>query len=354
MRKVSEFADRDWQKRSEDGSIRIAVVGLGRFACRRALPSIQEAEFCETTVAVDLSLETAQSVADEFGIDHVLTANELLDGELSDEYDAMYVATPNVFHHRYVEAAAELGKHVLCEKPLDISADRASRLVRVCEKAGVTLMIGYRMQIQPIIRRMREMIEDGFIGDPVQISSRFSNQPPILGGPLQWRNDPEIAGGGALVDLGIYPLNTARFLLNEEPISVSGLTTTSQPKFTDVDEDVVFDMRFPDDVTASCMASLDAYPSSQLEVSGTEGEIRVTSAFGGLTPYRIVVERDDLRTEYTGQPMNEVIEEFDYFAYCLLSDTHPEPDGTDGVADLNLIESIYESAETGRHIAVDQ
>lgn len=155
------------------------------------------------------------------------------------------------------------------------------------------------------------------------------------------------------MDLGIYPLNTARFLLGEEPISVSGLTTTSQPEFTDVDEDVVFDLTFPDEVTASCLASLDAYPSSRLEVSGTEGEIQVTSAFGGLTPHRIVVERDDMRTEYTGQPMNEVTEEFDYFAYCLLSNTHPEPDGTDGVTDLYLIESIYESAETGRHISVE-
>ncbi|MCU4975351.1 Gfo/Idh/MocA family oxidoreductase [Halobacteria archaeon AArc-m2/3/4] len=350
MENFDDFTTRDWQETRDGGPVRIAVVGLGRFAHRRALPAIRDAELCEATVAVDISVDEIRPIAKEFDIDHVISANEFHQGKASDSYDAVYVATPNTFHSQYVETAASLKKHVLCEKPLEISAERARQMVKACTNAGVTLMTGYRMQIEPIVRRMRTLIEEGFIGDPIHFSGKFSNQPPIGGGPLEWRTDPDISGGGALMDLGIYPLNTIRFLLGDDPETVYGSTTTHNPTFENVDEHISFELNFPRSITASCTASLNAYPSSYIEVIGTEGEIRVTSAFGGITPKRISANRRKIQSEYTGPIADEVVEEFDYFAHSIITDSQPEPDGWDGLADLVAIEAIYESAKSGKRV----
>jgi D-xylose 1-dehydrogenase (NADP+, D-xylono-1,4-lactone-forming) len=352
MDRFENFTARDWQSITDGGPVRIAAVGLGRFARRRALPAIQETDFCEATVAVDRSQKEAQPVANEFGIERAMGSTEFSDGVANDSYDAVYIATPNAYHSQYVETAAALGKHVLCEKPLGVNADEAKRMVEVCRDAGVTLMTGYRIQIEPIVRRMRDLIVEGLIGDPVHFRGKFSNQPSVADGPFRWRTDPEVAGGGALIDLGIYPLNTIRFLLDEDPVAVYGSTSVLNPEFADVDEHVSFELTFPDDVTASCTASMNAHPSSHLEVTGTEGEISVTSAFGGIIPKKISTNQKEIQSEYTGPLADEVVDEFDYFAHCILTGSRPEPDGWDGLTDMVAIENIYASAETGSRISL--
>ena len=341
-----EFLHRDWQETTEGGPVRFAVVGMGSFARRRAIPALVEADLCEPTVVAGWTADHAQPVAEEFEIETAIGYDEFHDGVAADEYDAVYVATPNATHLEYGERAARLGKHVLCEKPLEATVDRARRLVDVCADEDVVLMTGYRMQAEPVVRRMRDLVADGFIGDPVQVHGKFSN--PLRADPAHkpWRLDPDLAGGGALMDLGIYPLNTARFILGTDPISVFGSTETQHEAFDAVDEHVSFQLRFPNDVSASCTASFNAYPSSRLAISGTDGEIIVRSPFGGVVPHEIIAEREDMLTKYTGPPVDEVVEEFEYFAHCLLTDSTPGPDGRDGVVDLIAIEAIYESEET--------
>ncbi|MFC4437785.1 MULTISPECIES: D-xylose 1-dehydrogenase Gfo6 [Natrialbaceae] len=352
MKERYNFTERDWYEPVDGGPVRIAVVGTGRFACRRALPAIRKTDLCEATIVVDLWSEKARAVAEAFDVPNWISSDEFKAGVAVETYDAVYVATPNAFHLPYVEAAARFGKSVLCEKPLDVSIDRAERMVRICEREDVMLMTGYRMQTEPFIRRMRELVADGFIGQPVHLTGKFSNCIDTDGGTIRWRNDPSIAGGGALMDLGIYPLNTIRFLLGRDPVRVYGSTASNHLAFEEVDEHVAFQLLFPDSVVASCTASLNAYPSSRLEIYGTEGEIQITSAFGGIASEEIVAERDGTRIEYAGPPVDEVREEFDYFAYCLLADQKPEPSGKDGVADLVIIEAIYESDERGRPISL--
>ncbi|MFC6764122.1 Gfo/Idh/MocA family protein, partial [Natrinema soli] len=178
---------------------------------------------------------------------------------------------------------------------------------------------------------------------------------PLLehAGPDTWRLDPDLAGGGALIDLGIYPLNTIRFLLDCEPTGVYATTRSSGDPFADVDEHVAFQLEYETGATSSCTASFDAHARSALELVGTEGMIDIESPFGGVVPQEMVVESGDVRMEYTGPPVDEVHEEFDYFGYCVLTGTDPEPDGEDGLADLRAIEAAYESAETGRRVSLE-
>ena len=147
-----EFDRRDWQTVTEERPIRIAVIGLGWFARDRALPAIENATLCEATVLVSGSPEKALAVADQFEADHVITYDEFHEGRVVDAYDAVYVATPNALHLEYAETAASLGKHVLVEKPLETTVERAERLVDACDRAGVTLMTAYRLQLEPTVR----------------------------------------------------------------------------------------------------------------------------------------------------------------------------------------------------------
>ncbi|MDJ1431321.1 D-xylose 1-dehydrogenase Gfo6 [Halostagnicola sp. A-GB9-2] len=345
-----DFRRRDWERESIDDTVRIAVLGIGGFARNRALPGIRAGSYCETTVLVTSSARRTRAVADEFDVEHVIGYDAYLAGDLEAEYDAVYISTPNAYHGRYALSAARREKHVICEKPLEVTLERAREVVDACSTVGVTLMTAYRLQLEPTVRRSRELVGGGVIGDVVQVHGAFSHPLLEYTNADTWRLNPELAGGGALVDLGIYPINTTRYLLDADPVSVYASTHSSDEPFDRVDEHVSVQLEFPGGTTAACTASFDAHASSQLQLVGTDGMISIASPFGGVVPQEIVVESGEMRMEYTGPPVDEVCEEFDYFGYCVQTGTHPEPDGTDGVADLRVIEAAYESAETGDRV----
>jgi predicted dehydrogenase len=352
---LDEFNARDWEPNTEPegGPLRMAIIGLGGFARNRALPAIEQTTHCETTVVVSSSPDKAETVATRFEADHTLDYEEFHAGRASDAYDAVYIATPPAFHLEHAETAAGHGKHVLCEKPMEVTVERAERMVRVCEDADVTLMIAYRLQTEPAVRRLRELIHDGFIGEPVYLHGQFSSK--ILDGDSEndvWRVDPDIAGGGALMDLGIYPLNTSRFLLGMDPVAVQATTATPHEEFAGVDEHVSFQVSFPDDVTGSFSASFNAHRESRLQVVGAKGQVLIESAFGSLVNRDNVVERGDMHTEFTGPYVNEVVEEFEYFATKVLTNADPEPDGSHGLTDLKVMTEAYDSAETGSWVTL--
>lgn len=348
------FARRDWQETDPDGIIRVALVGIGGFARNRALPAIKDAKYCETTVLVTGSPDSSREIADEFDVETVTDYDAYLEGQATDAYDAVYIATPNATHRQYAVAAAERGKHVICEKPLETNVEDARIIIDACRDAGVTLMTAYRLQLEPSVRRTRELIEDGVIGDVVQIHAGFSN--PLLehAGPQTWRLNPDLAGGGALVDLGVYPLNTIRFLLGHDPVAVTAMAHSVEDAFADVEEHVAFQVEFPGAVTASCTVSYNSHATSGLRVVGTEGMVSISSPFGGVVPHDIYVECGDVGMEYRGTPSNEVLEEFDYFGYCVLTGIRPEPDGEDCLRDIATIEATYEAAESGNRIEIDR
>ena len=349
-----DFTRRDWQETDPDGIVRMAIIGVGGFARNRALPAMDSSDYCQPTALVTGSPTSTTEVANEFGIGTILSYDEFLDGVATDTYDAVYIATPNATHGQYAIAAAEYGKHVICEKTLETSVSRAQEVIDACRAADVTLMTAYRLQLEPAIRRTRDLLVDGVIGEVVQIHAGFSN--PLLehAGADTWRLDPELAGGGVLVDLGVYPLNTIRFLLERDPVAVSACTHSVHEAFAEVDEHIAFQLEFPGEVTAACTASYNAHAVSGLRVVGTEGMVAVHSPFGGVVPHDIYVECGDVGMQYSGVPSNEVLEEFDYFGYCVLSGTDPEPDGEDGLRDLVAIESTYEAAAARKFIEIPE
>ncbi len=344
---LAAFEHRDWDT-DPDGEVRMAVVGLGNYGRNVSVPAIEASDYCTFTVGVSGTPETREAVADEHGV-RTLDYDAYAGGAATDAYDAVYVATPTRLHLPHVETAAAHGKTVLCEKPLEATVDRARRLVEVCEDAGVTLMTAYRMQTDPVFRRLREAVAAGEFGTVTRAFGDFSYD--VLGGsrgPDQWRLDADLAGGGALMDVGVYPLNTTRYLLGADPVAVRGETRRSAP-VEDVDEHVDFQVRFPDAV-GNFAASLTGRSNAVLELHGTRGSARVRAAFQPRRERTLVVETDAGRAVFEDVGRDETREEFDYFAHHLLTDRRPEPDGRDGLADIEAMMAVYESAQSGERV----
>jgi xylose dehydrogenase (NAD/NADP) len=351
---LEEFTRRDWQAESIAGTVELAVVGLGGFAREQALPGIENSEFCTVNTLVTGSPEKGERVAEEVGAECVLSYDEFREGEGTDSYDGVYVATPTGRHLPHVETAAELGKDVIVEKPIEKSLDRAERVRETCEAAGVTLMVAYRPRMEPTFRRARELIDEGVIGEVTDVHTQFSFDVLEMGGPDQWRIDRELAGGGALMDAGVYTATIARYFVDSEPVSVQGETVSEHEAFEEgVDERGSYQVRFANDVLASCTASFTGTYSDWVEITGTEGTLRIEPAFWFDVDRELSIERPDWEATVTTPSINEITEEFDHFGYAVLTGTDPEPDGAVGIADLEVLEGVYESAASGERVELD-
>jgi xylose dehydrogenase (NAD/NADP) len=347
---LTDVHRRDWQRTDPDTvkPVRFAVIGLGWFTRGHALPALEDSDRCEATTLVSSTTEKAKRVAEEFeGPKHGITYDEFREGTVRDAYDAVYVVTPNALHLPYVTAAAEFGKDVLCEKPIERDSHRARELVDTCDRAGVALMIAYRMHTEPAVRRARELISEGALGEPVAVHGSMSQRLLDRVNPdtSQWRLDEELAGGGALFDLGVYPLNTTRFLLDADPVAVTGKTQNTHNAFDEVDETASFMMNFPSNVQASCFASHNARQHSTIRVTGTEGSIAVKPAFFQDRERALHISRGDGRATVAVDKVDQMREEFDYFADRIRSDADIYPDGEHGLVDLEAMEAVYEAEE---------
>lgn len=353
---LDDFTRRDWEHldpKAVTDPVRVAIVGLGWFAREWALPGIARSAFTDATVVTDVDADAVEAVAAEHDVTGVTPA-EFRAGAVVDEYDAVYVATPNATHLEYVAAAAEQGKAVLCEKPLEATLDRSRRLVAACRDAGVPLMAGYRMQTDPAVRRLRDLLEAGVAGDVIHVHATMSQ---TMLGELgsdhdQWRLDSELSGGCALMDLGVYPLNTIRFVLGADPVRVSGRTRTNHEAFADVDEHATYRLEFPGGVDALCSVSQNAQHASRLEVTGTEARLILDPAFYEREDRGFAVVRDGTRVDVDFDQVHQIEEEFAYFGHQLLADEPFHPDGEHALADMRALDGIYESAETGRPVAL--
>ncbi len=344
------LVERDWETADGD-PVRFAMVGLGWWTREQAIPAMADATGAEATVLVTGSPEKAADVAaDVDTVEATLTYEEYADGDAADEYDAVYVCTPNALHREHVEAAADHGKAVLCEKPLEANVEDAEAIVEACEAADVPLMVAYRVVTSPSARRARELIRDGAIGDVVSVVGHMSDTILESSGPDSWRLDPDLSGGTTVNDIGIYPLSTIGFVLDAAPRAVQATTTAAQEAFEGVDEHAAFTLEYSDSLLASCTVSHSAEVTSSLRFVGTEGELTLEGVFFPDAEKVLRLSRDGRTAEFRPDAPNQMREEFDYFADHLRTGADFEPDGEMGVDDLRVIEALYESAETGERV----
>lgn len=337
---------------SSQQPVRFAVVGLGHIAQVAVLPAFEHAENCSLDAIISDDETKKAELGELYKPRHVCGYDEYDELLKSGDIDAVYIALPNELHADYTCRAARAGVHILCEKPMAPTEAECLQMIRTAGEAGVRLMIAYRLHFDALTLEVIKQIEGGRIGRPRIFTSAFSQNVK----PGDIRLAPIEEGGGTVYDMGIYCINAARYLFQEEPCEVRAYSQSpsDDPRFEHCDEVTSAILAFPSGAQAQFTSSFGAYRSGDCRIIGTEGEIRIKNAYdyvGDMT--YVLSDKDGHETSKTLPQRDQFAAELCYFAKCIQEGRTPEPDGVEGLADVRIVEAIYESARTGRPIPLE-
>ena len=254
---------------SKSKRVGYAVIGLGHISQRAILPGFRHSKRSKLVALVSGDAKKGKRLAAQFGASHAYTYDALDECLSNPEIDAVFIATPNSTHLEFAMKAAQAGKHVLCEKPLATTTDHCRQMIEACAKNGVKLMIAYRKHFEPSALAFKSLIDSGKLGRLKIIHTAFTvTLPP----GDSWHLKKSLAGGGSLVDVGIYCINTVRWLTGLEPVEAAGYSWTADPaRFSEVDENMSFQLKFPGDLYLQGSSSFAAAKASFLHVHGEKG-----------------------------------------------------------------------------------
>ncbi len=333
-------------EQSSQQRLRYGIVGLGRISMDHFMPGCKMSQKSQVTALISGHRDKADKVAAQYAVPskNIYSYQNFNEIAGNKEIDAVYIALPNSMHAEYTIRAANAGKHVLCEKPMATSVKDSKAMVDACRAAGKKLMIAYRCQYEPVNLHAIQLIKDGSLGTVRAIESANG----FVEHAGEWRLDRKLAGGGPLMDVGIYSLNACRYLTGEEPQHLEGFCSVidQDGRFRDVEENCGWTMRFPSGVVATCNTTYGAPMDGFIRVHGSKGVLHLEPAFS----YQGI----HLKTTIKGQPPAEMSEdqqdpaqfatEADYFADCVFGNKEPKSDGEEGLRDMRYISEIYKSA----------
>ena len=333
-----------------------AIVGLGHLALNQILPALVTCKNARLAALVSGNRDKGREVARQYGLAEKNVYDYKSYDDLRDNPDVqvIYIVLPNGMHAEYTVRGAEAGKHILCEKPMATSSAECRQMIDACKKADRKLMIAYRIQYEPNNRLAQRWLREKRYGAPKIIESvNVQND-----SPNQWRQNKALAGGGCLPDVGLYCLNTTRFLLGEEPTEVAGMiySTPGDPRFKEVEENVTFQMRFPSGVLSNNATSYGAFKCRRYRVNAEAGWFGLDPAFAyqGLQMETAHAEGPiEDRAHPSITPKDQFALEMDHMAECVFENKTPFTPGEEGLQDQRLMEAIYESAASGRPVKIN-
>jgi predicted dehydrogenase len=325
--------------------IRYAVVGLGHIAQSAVLPAFAHAaENSELAALVSDDEEKLEKLGRKYRVRNRFTYDEYDACLASGEIDAVYIALPNHLHREYTERAAAAGIHVLCEKPMAVTEEDCESMIRAAERGGVKLMIAYRLHFDEANLNAVDLVQTGRIGEPRIFDSVFCMQ--VKEGDI--RVGPRSRGGGTVYDIGIYCINAARYLFQDEPVEVTAqMANSGDPRFRETEEMVAATLRFPGDRLATFTCSFGAADVATYHVVGTRGDLELNPAYEYAAEIRQRVTVNGRTRERTFPKRDQFAPELVSFSECVLNGAEPEPSGREGLADVRVIRAVYASAEAG-------
>jgi predicted dehydrogenase len=331
-----------------------AIMGLGRLALENILPAFAQCKHARPVALVSGDPDKLTSVAAQYGIakESCYSYADFSRIRSNAAVQVVYVVLPNALHREAVVRAAEAGKHVLCEKPMAVSAEEARAMIEACRRAGRKLMIAYRCQYEANNRELIRRARSGELGD-IQFIDAVNTQ--NQGNPAQWRQIKHLSGGGALPDVGLYCLNSTRALLGEEPIAITAAihSPAGDARFAEVESTVSFTLQFPSGVIANCTTSYSAHEHRNLKVLGSSGSAEIENAFGYEGQRLRLYRRDgnaEASVELSLAHKNQFSLEIDHMAECVRHDTQPRTPGEEGLQDQVLMAAIYQAAASGETV----
>lgn len=329
-----------------DGPVlRVAIMGLGSYGTRVA-EAMQSCKMAKLTGVISGTPSKIKDWQSKYNIPEKNCYNYENFDNIKDnpDIDAVYVITPNALHRDQVIRVAKAGKHAICEKPMAINAAEGKEMVDACKKANVKLLVGYRMHFEPKTLEIVRMRKEDELGKILFFQGLSGFR---IGNPTQWRLNKQLAGGGAMMDIGIYSINASRYMVGEEPVWVTAQETkTDHEKFKDgVDETIQFQLGFPGGAVASCLSTYIMNNLDRFFVNGEKGfgELQPASGYGPI-------KGRTHKGELTQPHMTHQTVQMDEMAQIILQNKQPviPVDGEEGLKDLKIIDAIYQAVKTGK------
>jgi predicted dehydrogenase len=331
-------------KKYEGPVLRVAIMGLGSYGTRvaDAMKDCTKAKLVGVISGTPSKITAWQT---KYGIPEKNCYNyENFDNiKNNPDIDAVYIITPNALHKDEAIRVAKAGKHVICEKPMSINAKDGEQMIAACKKANVKLLVGYRMHFEPKTLEIIRMRKEGEFGKVLFFQGLSGFR---IGDPTQWRLKKELAGGGAMMDIGIYSINGARYMTGEEPIWVTAQETkTDKEKFKEgVDETIQFQLGFPSGVVASCLSTYSMNNLDQFFLNAEKGfaELQPSTGYG---PIKGRTNKGELEHPHVTHQTVQM----DRMAEIILEGKQPivPVDGEEALKDLKIIDAIYAAIKSG-------
>lgn len=328
------------------------IVGLGSLAINQILPAFARCEKSKVVAFVSGHPDKANKLALRYGVDAKNIYNYQNYDSIKDnpEVDIIYIVLPNGMHAEYTIRGLQAGKHVLCEKPMANTPEDCQQMIDAGKKANRKLMVAYRCRYEPFNQEAIRLARSKELG-PVKVITADNGW--NASDPNMWRLNKKMAGGGCLMDIGIYALQSARYISGEEPVEINAMTysTPGDPRFREVEETINFQLRFPSGVLANCTSSYGYSSQSHTRVICTNGwyEMDPATIYDGL---RLYVHRNNLSEEVNLPAKDHFTLEMDHMSDCVMNNQEPLTPGEEGLRDMKLIAAIYEAARTNKTLKV--
>lgn len=324
----------------------IALIGLGNYSTTMLAPALQETRNAYLAGIVTGTMDNEKQWVKKYNIPqkNIYNYDNFDDIATNRDIDIVYVVLPNSMHKEFTIRAAKAGKHVICEKPMALNAAECRDMIDACNENDVSLSIGYRMQYEPYTQEIMRLGQEKIFGKVLHITCGAA-----------WRNTNfdhwlwnKEMGGGAMMDMGVYPLQAARYVTGEEPFLVSAQTFVTRPgRFEGVDEATTFQLKFPGGKVASLDTGFHAN-YNHLYVFAEKGwfELRPFSSYKGISGRTS-------RGELNFPEINQQAVQMDEIAENIMAGQPVRTPGEEGLRDMIIVDAVYKSIATKRSVILD-
>ncbi|MBS3787011.1 Gfo/Idh/MocA family oxidoreductase [Candidatus Bipolaricaulota bacterium] len=327
------------------GKAKWGILGTANIAGKALVPGIRDSKNSELYAVGSRAGSKAQRFAEKFDIPESYGSYKSLLDDPKVEF--VYIPLPNHLHHKWTIESAKKGKHVLCEKPLGLNSKEVREMFEVADEHGVKLMEGFMYRFHPQVLRVKELLQEGEIGEPTFFRGAFSF--PLVAqdreDDIRWKKE---MGGGSLMDLGTYSVNTVRYLFDEEPNRVFARDRKHSDHSAEAETQAI--LEFPDGKTATLDSSFLLSKRANYEVVSKNGRIRASNAYGPGQYKRlnVEIEQDNSTVIETLEGVNEYALEVDELVNAVSKDRKPMVTKEDSINQARVLDAIKQSAKEER------
>lgn len=333
--------------KGEKGNVKlgIALVGLGEYSEAELAPALQETEHCYLAGIVTGTPAKIDKWKRKYKIpdENVFSYQDFDSIKDNKDIDILYIVLPNTMHLEYVVRAARAGKHVICEKPMAVTVEDCDQMIKACKEAGKMLSIGYRLHFEPFNQEMMRIGREKPFGNITKMEAENG-----MKDSKGWRLDKTLAGGGPLMDLGIYCVQGCRYTTGLEPVAVTAQEgpKTDPAKFKTVEQSLSWQMEFPGGIIAECKTSY----SQDMNLLRAETQ----SGWAELSP---AYEYKGLKGKTSAGKMkfpeiNQQAKQMDDFALAIKENRPTPVPGEMGRQDVKILQAIYKAMRTAERVEV--